>query len=114
MQSCIQHFSEINFGHQIPLRILERVLALPVVFSRYSPASSGTPNSEVQLALPPVHESAFSGIPSLIRHCNVSSERWVSVVGENVREHCLEVTSLTINRYLPVGSCQGPFRMRKR
>ena len=42
-------------------------------------------------------------MPGLICHCNISSERWVLIVGEDVWEDGLEVTSLVISHYLLAG-----------
>ena len=47
--------------------------------------------------------SAFPVVPSLIRHPDVPCELRVLVVGEDVWEGGLEVTSLVINHYLLVG-----------
>ena len=48
-------------------------------------------------------DSAFPDIPSLICQFNVSNERWVLIVGEDILEQGFEVTCLVINRYLLVG-----------
>ena len=69
----------------------EGVFSLEVVLELNTTPGSGAPESEIKLPLPPV---------KLICHFNVSSERWVLIVGEDILEQGLEVTSLVINRYL--------------
>ena len=55
---------------------------------------------EVQLALPPVH---WSVLPSLVSHIDVSSERVVLIVREDVREFHLEAVPFVINHNLLAG-----------
>ena len=61
-----------------------------------------------KLALPSAEGSVLPDLPCLICHCNVSSERKVLIVGEDVREHGLIVTSLIIDHYFLVGQRERP------
>ena len=89
----------------------EGVFSLEVSSNETPPRQWRT--SEIKLALPPVKGSAFPDIPSLICHFNVSIERWVLIVGEDILEQGLEVTCLVINCYLLVGQSKVwlPFEM---
>ena len=58
---------------------------------------------EVKLALPPAEGSVLPDLPCFVCHCNVSSERRVQIVGEDVREHGLKVTLLIVDHYFLVG-----------
>ena len=63
----------------------------------------GAPEGEVKLALPPVEGSVLPDLSCLVCHCNVSGERRVLIVGEDIREHGLKVTPLVIDHYFLVG-----------
>ena len=63
----------------------------------------GASEGEVKLALPPAEGSVFPDLPCLVCHCNVSSERRVLIVGEDVREHGLKVTPFIVDHYFLVG-----------
>ena len=67
--------------------------------------ATSAPESEVQLALPPGHRSVLPVVPRLVCHCNVSSERGVLIVGEDVWEFGKEVTSLVICWSLRESAC---------
>ena len=83
--------------------------ALPIALR--GPASSnetpttgrGAPEGEVKLALPPAEGRVLPDLSCLVCHCNVSSERRVLIVGEDVREHGLKVTPLIVDHYFLVG-----------
>ena len=94
----------------------EGVFSLEVVLERNTTPGSGTPESEIKLALPPVKGGAFQDIPSFLCHFKVSSERWVLIVGEDILEQGLEVLCLVMNRYLLVGQTKVwlPFEMAAR
>ena len=79
------------------------VFSLEMVISRDPAASSRAPNREVQLALPPGHRSVLPVAPRLVSHIDFSSERGVLIVGEDVWERGLKVTSLVINHNLLAG-----------
>ena len=81
----------------------EGVFSLEMVISRDPAASSRTPNREVQLALPPGHRSVLPVVPCLVHHIDVSSERGVLIVGEDVWERGLKVTPLVTNHNLLAG-----------
>ena len=80
----------------------ERICGLEVVLNRDATSGGGTPNREVQLVLPPIERSGFPGIPSLVCHSDIPGEWGILVLGEDVWEDGLEVTSLVINLYLLV------------
>ena len=63
----------------------------------------GAPEGEVKLALPPAEGRVLPDLPSLVCHCNVSSERRVLIVGEDVREHGSEVIPMVIDHYFVIG-----------
>ena len=77
-----------------------------MVISRDPATSSRPPHREIELTLPPAHRSMLPVVPRLVCHCNVSSERWVLIVAEDVRKDGLEVTSLVINHNLLSGQRQ--------
>ena len=79
------------------------VFSLEVVLNRDATSGGGAPNHEVQLALPPIERSGFPGIPSLVCHSDIPGEWGILVLGKDVWEDGLEVTSLVINLYLLVG-----------
>ena len=81
----------------------EGVFSLEMVISRDPAASCCAPYREVQLALPPVHRSVLPAAPRLVSHINVSSERGVLIVGEDVREFHLEAVPFVINHNLLAG-----------
>ena len=88
----------------------ERICGLEVVLNRDTTSGGGTPNREVQLALPPIERSGFPGIPSLVCHSDIPGECRVLVLGEDVWERGLKVTSPIINHNLLVGVvgwCEG-------
>ena len=78
-------------------------ISLEMVISRDSAASCHVPYCEVQLALPPVHWSVLPAAPSLVSHIDVSSERVVLIVCEDVREFHLEAVPFVINHNLLAG-----------
>ena len=80
-----------------------RVFSLEVVISRDPAASCHASYREVQLALPPVHQSVLPAAPRLVSHIDVSSEREVLIVGEDVREFHLEAVPFVINHNLLAG-----------
>ena len=53
----------------------------------------------MKMALPPAVGGAFPDLPRCICHSDLSSERWILIAGEDIREHDLKVTSLVINHY---------------
>ena len=63
------------------------LLRLEVVLKWNPTTGRGAPEGEVKLALPPAEGSVLPDLPCLACHCNVSSERNVLIVGEDVREH---------------------------
>ena len=67
----------------------------------------GAPEGEVKLTLPPAEGSVLPDLPCLVCHCNVSSERRVLIVGEDVREHGLKLTPLIVDHYFLVGQRQS-------
>ena len=74
-----------------------------MVISRDPATSSRAPEGEIELALPPI-ESGFPGIPSLIRCREGAPSEWgILVLGEDVWERGLKVTSLVINHNLLAG-----------
>ena len=81
----------------------ERICGLEVVLNRDATSGGGAPESEIKLVLPPIERSGFPGIPSLICHSDVPGKRRVLIIGEDVWEFGLEVTSLVINHYLLAG-----------
>ena len=83
------------------------LLRLEVVLKWNPTTGRGEPEGEVKLALPPAEGSGLPELPCLICHCNVSSERRVLIVGEDVREHGLKVTLLIVDHYVLVGQ-RGP------
>ena len=78
----------------------ERICGLEVVLNRDATSGGGAPNREVQLELPPIERSGFPGIPS---HSDIPGEWGVLVLGEDVWERGLKVTSLVINHNLLAG-----------
>ena len=81
----------------------EGVFSLEMVISRDPAANSRALEGEVQLALPPGHRSVLPVAPRLVSHIDVSSERGVLKVGEDVWERGLKVTPLVINHNLLAG-----------
>ena len=81
----------------------EGISGLEMVISRDPAASCRAPYREVQLALPPVHRSVLPAAPRLVSHINVSSERGVLTVGEDVREFHLEAVPFVIHHNLLAG-----------
>ena len=81
----------------------EGVFSLEMVISRDPAASCCAPYREVQLALPPVHRSVLLAVPRLVSHIDVSSERGVLIVGEDVWEFHLEAVPFVINHNLLAG-----------
>ena len=81
----------------------EWICGLEVVLNRDPAASSRVLNREVQLALPPGHRSVLPVVPCLVCHSDVPGEWGILVLGKDVWEDGLEVTSLVINLYLLVG-----------
>ena len=81
----------------------ERICGLEVVLNRDATSGGGAPNREVQLALPPIERSGFPGIPSLVCHSDIPGECGVLVLGEDVWERGLKVTSLIIDHNLLAG-----------
>ena len=81
----------------------ERVRGLEVVLKWNTTTGTGTPEGEVQLTLPPVKGGARPDMPSLICHCNVSSEQGILVLGEDAGERSLEVASLVVDHYFVDG-----------
>ena len=79
------------------------VFTLEVVLNRDATSGDGAPNREVQLALAPIERSGFPGIPSLVCHSDIPGEWGILVLGEDVWEDGLEVTSFVINLHLLVG-----------
>ena len=63
----------------------------------------GAPEGEVKLARPPAEGSVLPDLTCLVCHCNVSRERRVLIVGEDVREHGFEVIPMAIDHYFLVG-----------
>ena len=86
----------------------EGVSILEMVISRDPAASSRAPYREVQLALPLGHRSVLPVAPRLVSLIDVSSERGVLIVGEDVWERGLKVTSLIINQNLLAGQRHLP------
>ena len=78
------------------------LLRLEVVLKLNSTTSRGAPEGEVKLALSPAEGSILPDLPCLVCHCNVSSERTVLIVGEDVRKHGLKVTPLIVDHYFLV------------
>ena len=74
-----------------------------MVLNRDATSGGGAPNREVQLALPPIERSGFPGIPSPVCHSDIRGECGILVLGEDVWEDGLDVTSNVINLYLLVG-----------
>ena len=68
----------------------------------------GAPEGEVKLGLPQAEGSVLPDLPCLVCHCNVSSERRVLIVGEDVWEHGLKVTPLIVEHYFLVGQRERP------
>ena len=64
--------------------------------------------AKLSLALPPAEGSVLPDLPCLICHCNVSSERRVLIVGNDVREHGLKVTPLIVGHHFLVGQRERP------
>ena len=62
---------------------------------------------EVKLALSPTEGSVLPDLPCLVCHCNVSSEWRVLIVGEDVREHGLEMGLTTSLMSCPASSSSG-------
>ena len=81
----------------------ERICGLEVVLNRDATSGGGAPNREVQLALPPIERSDYPGIPSLVCHSDIPNEWGVLVLGEDVWERGLKVTSPVINYNLLAG-----------
>ena len=81
----------------------EGVFSFEMVISRDPAASSRTPHREVQLALSQIERSGFPGIPSLVCHSDIPGEWGGLVLGEDVWERGLKVTSLVINHNLLAG-----------
>ena len=79
------------------------LLRLEVVLKWNPTSGRGAPEGEVKLALPPAEGSVLPDLPCLVYHYNVSSERRVLIVGEDVREHGLKVTLRVIDHYFLVG-----------
>ena len=77
----------------------QALLRLEVVLKRNPTTVRGAPEGEVKLALPPAEGSVLPDLPCLVCPCNVSSERRVLQVGEDVREYGLLVTPLVIDHY---------------
>ena len=50
----------------------------------------GAPEGKVKLALPPAEGSVLPDLPCLVCHCNISSERRVLIVDEDVRGMALK------------------------
>ena len=71
------------------------LLRLKMVLKSNPTTSRGAPEGEVKL--PPAEGIVLPDLPCLICHCNVSSERWVLIVGEAVREHGLKVTPFIVD-----------------
>ena len=61
-----------------------------------------TPEGEVKLALPPAEGSVLPDLPCLVCHRNVSSERRVLIVDEDVQKHGLKVTPFIVDHYFLV------------
>ena len=80
----------------------EGVFSLEMVISNPA-ASCCAPYREVQLAQLPVHRSMLPAAPRLVSHIDVSSERGVLIVGEDVREFHLEAVPFVINHNLLAG-----------
>ena len=74
----------------------------------------GAPEGEVKLALPPAEGRVLPDLPSLVCHCNVSSEWRVLIVGEDVREHGSEVIPIVIDHYFMIGQSSPRERERER
>ena len=81
----------------------KRLLRLEVVLKLNPTTGRGAPEGEVKLALPPAEGCVLPDLPCLVCHCNVSSERRVLIVGGDVREHGLKLTSLATDHYFLVG-----------
>ena len=81
----------------------ERICGLEVVLNRDATSGGDAPNREVQLALPPIERSGFPGIPSLDCHSDIPDEWGILVLGKDVWERGLKVTSLVINHNLLAG-----------
>ena len=75
------------------------VFGLKVVLIRDTTSRGSTSYSEVQLALPPVKGSAFPVVPSIRCRDGVPGEQGILVLGKDVGERVLEVTSLVIDHY---------------
>ena len=84
------------------------MFSLEVVLEWNTTPGSGPPESEIKLA-------QSKGVLVQICHFNVSNERWILIVGEDILEQGFEVTCL-INRYLLVGQTKVwlPFEMAAR
>ena len=103
---------DFQLHKQTPRRIIDMeaiqtfekgVFTLEVVLNRDAISGDGAPNREVQLALAPIERSGFPGIPSLVCHSDIPGEWGILVLGEDVWEDGLEVTSFVINLHLLVG-----------
>ena len=92
----------------------ERIYGLEVVLNRDATSGGGAPNREVQLALPPIERSDFPGLPSLVCHSDIPGEWGVLVLGEDVLERGLKVTSPVINYNLLAGLIRLLFEMEPR
>ena len=102
---------DLELHKQTPRRIVnveaiqtaeEGVCGLEMVISRDPAASSGAPEGEIVLALPPGHRSVLPVVPRLVCHSNVPGKRRVVIISGDVWEDGLEVTSLVINHCLLV------------